>query len=1217
MIDGKRLLTDLRKLVIRLEADLEERRATHPETDIHLRAEYERARAAERTAYAYEEWRKEPLTQAAVGWVLSCVFVRFLEDNGLLDGETGPRRLLWGGRPELWTVAEDHYAGYVRANPSHSDRDFLLSLFEEVGRLPGAHELFDRRHNPVFSLGVTADGAKALRAVWQARDAATGNLIFDFSDSACDTRFLGDLYQDLSESVRKRYALLQTPDFVESFILDRVLSPAIDTFGFEAVRLIDPACGSGHFLLGAFDRLVELWRKERPSLPQAKIAQFALDAVHGVDINPYAVAIARFRLLVSALRVAGLGRLREAPDFSANVAAGDSLLHGPRSGLRTQDRQQFLLGEDPIGHLYESEDEVKLRRILGQRYHVVVANPPYITVKDPAVNQLYRSRFSTCHRQFSLVCPFLERAVDLALQPSNEKAMEAGWIGIITSNAFMKAEFGTKIVEEFLPKWDLTHVIDTSGAYIPGHGNPDGTPTAILLLRGRKPLLPTVRMVRGIRGEPARPHKLEQGLVWTAILRQCDMPGSQGEFISVSETDRSQLSEHPWSMGGGGVAELARFIEERCGARLLDRIDVIGRTTHTGEDEAFFLPHSAARALMISDCVIPLAVGEDVRDWAVTPSLVTVFPYDLASGAPLAEFPPAVERYFWPRRTTLRQRRDFGKTPEERGLSWSAHSMFFPERFRVPLSITYPYVATHNHFALDDGGKVFSQTAPAIKLPEGSSRDQHLELLGLLNSSIGCLWAREKLFPRGGFAAGKWEERLNWNSTRLQEFPIPSEGPLPTLVALTQQLDTLSREARALLPAAIVAGVAPTEESLSVAKSAATSIEHRMISLQEELDWHAYSVYGLIAEDLTVGSTEDLPEINLGERAFELVLARNVRAGKEDASWFERHESIPVTEIPLRWPESYRELVGRRLEAIEMNPRIALVERPEFKRRWAAASWNDQLQRALRDWLLDRIFSASCWPEAALQTAVRLCDRVRGDGVFRRVAELYTGRQDVNLEKLVGQLALEEAVPHLAAYRFSGEGLGKYEQWLRTWDSQRRSDAIDLRATLSPTDPLHLSPLGAIGLKEREIGEIPVPPKYGKEDFQKGTYWTLRGKLDVPKERFIHYPSAERSADPSPVLGWARWDHLQRAQALAQFYVEMRTNEGWPKERLVPLLAGLLELVPWLKQWHNEHDPAIGSGAGTYYAGFVESEARELGTTLEGLAAWRPDAKAPRGRKRK
>ena len=52
---------------------------------------------------------------------------------------------------------------------------------------------------------------------------------------------------------------------------------------------------------------------------------------------------------------------------------------------------------------------------------------------------------------------------------------------MIVGNSFMKREFGKKLIEEFLPKLDLTHIVDTAGAYIPGHG----IPTAILFGRQR------------------------------------------------------------------------------------------------------------------------------------------------------------------------------------------------------------------------------------------------------------------------------------------------------------------------------------------------------------------------------------------------------------------------------------------------------------------------------------------------------------------------------------------------------------------------------------------------------------------------------------------------------------------------------------------------------------------------------------------------------------
>ena len=147
----------------------------------------------------------------------------------------------------------------------------------------------------------------------------------------------------------------------------------------------------------------------------------------------------------------------------------------------------------------------ELNRILGQQYHVVVGNPPYITVKDQALNQAYRNRYSTCHRQYSLAVPFTERFFELAVYGHDMQS--AGYVGMITANSFMKREFGKKLIEEFFPRIDLTHVIDTSGAYIPGHG----TPTVILFGRHRAPVSHEVRAVLGIRGEPGTPEDPAQG----------------------------------------------------------------------------------------------------------------------------------------------------------------------------------------------------------------------------------------------------------------------------------------------------------------------------------------------------------------------------------------------------------------------------------------------------------------------------------------------------------------------------------------------------------------------------------------------------------------------------------------------------------------------------------------------------------------------------------
>ena len=405
MISRLDLLADLQKLLVKLQDDLRARCAERPEVEAPLRAQYDAARAAKRTAEAYETWREAQFTQAAVAWILSCVFIRFLEDNGLL----GDTAYLSGPGPRL-ALARDQHTLYFRQHPTESDREYLYHVFRTVRGLPGLASLFHDTHNPVWRLGLSGDGAQLLLEFWQKLNAEAGQdlehapLAHDFSDPNLDTRFLGDLYQDLSEDAKKRFALLQTPIFIEEFILDRTLTPAIETFGYQNVRLIDPTCGSGHFALGGFHRLFALHQRNHPAVEVRALAQRALDQVFGVDLNPFAVAIARFRLLLAALHVCDIHRLADAPAFEVHIATGDSLLHGNPPGQEFR-RQSFLGGhdalEDTLKHFYETEDAELARRFLSQNYHAVVGNPPYITVKDKALNDAYRLRFESCHRKYS------------------------------------------------------------------------------------------------------------------------------------------------------------------------------------------------------------------------------------------------------------------------------------------------------------------------------------------------------------------------------------------------------------------------------------------------------------------------------------------------------------------------------------------------------------------------------------------------------------------------------------------------------------------------------------------------------------------------------------------------------------------------------------------------------------------------------------------------
>lgn len=1235
MIDRAALLTDLQKLLRRLEADLLERSesAEVPQVGESLRGEYQRAFAAQRTAQNYADWRADAITQAAAAWVLSSVFVRFLEDNGLID----PPRL--AGPGDRLARARDEHELYFRTHPKHSDREYLWSLFDQLAGLPGTRDVFGP-HNPLRELPnwLSGDAAGELVKFFRKINVETGQVVHDFTDPAWDTRFLGDLYQDLSEAARKKYALLQTPDFVEEFILDRTLTPALDEFGLEApavldpngkpvtapgFRMIDPACGSGHFLLGAFPRLLDRWQRREPGTNLRELVQRTLDSICGVDVNPYAVAIARFRLLLAAMQACGIRRLADAPGFRLNLACGDSLLHAPlKSGQQVFDFERSNADVD-CDHAYQSEDLPTLKRLLrGGQYHAVVANPPYITPKDRGLNERYRKRYTTCIMKYSLAVPFIERIRQLSIA--------GGYSGQITANSFMKREFGRDLINKFFPSLDLTHVIDLSGgggAHIPGHK----TGTVILFSRNRLPHGPTVRTAMGIRGEPSTPVEPAKGLVWTSIVDQIDHAGSRSEYISVDDVPREQFHEHPWSLGGGGIAQLKSRLDETATATLSAHVSSVGITLFTLADDFFFMPQMALKRQAInSGFQKSIVTGETVRDWRVDSDEWVVFPYDeyyqptlgLEKGATLLSF-------MWPMRCVLGNSKMFsGKTKVETGLKWYEFGRLTAHKLQTPYSVVFASVATHNHFCLDRGGRVFHQSAPIIKFSEDLKAEQIYTILGLLNSSVACFWMKQVFYPKAtatgdiSSVKGKPEaNRYDLSSTGLEKFPVPSDlqSKISAQIGwLAMELDVNAKILNSLLPSHFLNAWRKDDsrrlpEIIAEARENHEKVSQRMISIQEELDWACYSAFGLI---------DDAPELKI-DNANPIGIGAMSRPFAWEDDTAEPHV-----------PQELKKVFTARRHLISKVHDLQLIETHMFKRPW----WGRQgvYGRFVRDfdglvtislcsWLLDRLESyfdfdgrmndnghPTARLDVALVSVARLADIARQDPEFQEVGALYRHDAAFDVEALVAELVAGESVPLLPVLRYKPSGLIKRQAWEQTWDLQRQEDAIDARTSLPASDPQCLSADAARQLKQAQVGTIAVPPKYDSKDFLSSDFWRLRGKLDVPKERWISFPHCE-GADGTPVIAWAGYNHLQLAQSISGYFVEIQERLGGRDDpRLIPLLACLLELLPWLKQWHNEVDPEFGMAMGDYFEGFISEEARQLGQTLPEIKAWTPPKKAPR-----
>ena len=565
-------------------------------------------------------------------------------------------------------------------------------------------------------------------------------------------------------------------------------------------------------------------------------------------------------------------------------------------------------------------------------------------------------------------------------------------------------------------------------------------------------------------------------------------------------------------------------------------------------------------------------------------------------------------RFFWPYRTRLRNRLAFSVPIEKKGLKWWQVREVYRERFRTPLSIAFAFVATHNHFVLDRGGKVFNRSAPVIKLSATATEDDHYALLGLLNSSTACFWMKQVFQNKGATSANRNHPdpvryAYEFSATGLAQCPVPRlNGVHARLVEAARLLDGLAREAAALVSQDSLAATVGTHSSvrelrlwLDARWRGYDRHRERMVALQEECDWLVYVAFGL-AEPTLLAPLELYATITCprGDRPFERVHGRHssIRAGGETLS-------AAAAEVPPvgTLSPSLSELWSLREARVRASPELSQIETALYKRAWRDSEQNvagarhraevnhSQLER----WLAD---TAESWAKARPQpfTLEAMVAGLQADERVQRVAGALTGREDYSLSELIAGLLAADSVPDHPFHTYTEAGLTKRQVWEDVWALQRREDAGE------------------------NVGTIPVPPEYsqgsrGKStDFLRNEYWKLRGSLDVPKERFI--AMTEVPGDGSTQYGWAGWTPLQRLKALLALDEKLE-DAGQPLADRIGLLDSAWRLLPDVAR----EDAAAAARLKAELSALVGP----TGPSPEMLAAWKakfPPPGSGRGRKK-
>lgn len=334
------------------------------QTDDGQRIDREK-RADQRLLKAMGELRKKLLesnlpSEVAYALLGRSIFIRYLEDRGILT--------------DTWVSQITHEAAenYLTALNA---KEVTYDLFDYL------HKRFNGDIFPVDELekeAVSKDHLGLLRSFLQREDLETGQLSFWPYDFSCvPIELISGIYDTfLSDETRREHGTYNTPLALVDFIVEETLPLEKIT---PDMRILDPACGSGVFLVRAYQRLIEAWKRLNPAHPDAsQLATLMQQGLFGVDIQLNAVRIAAFSLCLSML------------DYLKNDDVIQEKFRFPRMETSNLIHADFFSEE--IDRIFS-----------GKRFDRVVGNPPWgrNTLKGLALEWVTKRELPTGGKQLA------------------------------------------------------------------------------------------------------------------------------------------------------------------------------------------------------------------------------------------------------------------------------------------------------------------------------------------------------------------------------------------------------------------------------------------------------------------------------------------------------------------------------------------------------------------------------------------------------------------------------------------------------------------------------------------------------------------------------------------------------------------------------------------------------------------------------------------------
>jgi hypothetical protein len=637
--------------------------------------------------------------------------------------------------------------------------------------------------------------------------------------------------------VRKAGGVYYTPTYIVDTIVRQtvgrlVAGHAPDPAGpVSRRRVLDPACGSGSFLLGAYQFLLDWhlagylqdtkkWARKRGGvlhqtatgeyrLTLAERKRILLDNLYGVDIDPQAVEVTKLSLLLKVLEDtpdALSGQLalfseRVLPDLGDNIKCGNSLI-GPEFYA-----QAPLLPDADATRINAFDWQREFKEIMSNGgFDAVIGNPPWLMagyyLKD-SMDYLKRSYRST-KGKFDLYYPFIELGIRLLSRK--------GYLGMIVPNKL----FHTKAASELRRMMAETQLV----SQIVDFGD----------------------------------HQLFAGATnYSCIVVLSPNAQKSIEYISSDvgfqntkslELPASILSESIWHFEDTHVRGL--FEKVRIGTQpLMDLTERFGTGTQSGADRVLMFDATTAETLKLEPEVLrPIFRGRDVRRYALSsnPKLL-MFPYrvqddefQILSEKELTRYPRAYE-LLKNNKKKLEDRVWFGKSGTELSGKW--YGLMYLDSYKAFASphLLTPSLSDRSNFTLGNGSLFATGTAGVTSIIlKPTTREGLLYVLGVLNSKLLSFYAtaHSPVFSGGYY---------KFSAPYLKQLPIRTidfSDPVDRarhdhMVALVERMLDLHRR--------LAAGHNPQTRTI---------LQRQIEATDRQIDGLVYELYGLTTQEVQI-----------------------------------------------------------------------------------------------------------------------------------------------------------------------------------------------------------------------------------------------------------------------------------------------------------------------------------------------------------------------------